>query len=94
MTATQTGEPMTTPQRPDALEESRRITSSGRRQRERVDEAIAAITDRMPDLIIDGQACPFALDAYLRLKGSSDRVLTPAAVRSERAKLLDRHAAA
>ncbi len=85
---------MSTPQRSDALEESRRITSSGRRQRERVDEAMGAIVERMPDLVINGKPCPFALDAYLRLKGSSDRVLTPAAVRNERTKLLDRHTAA
>lgn len=86
---------MSTPapqQRPDALAAARKITHMEAARRERAAAAIAAIVERMPDLCDDrGRPCPFAVEAYLRLKGASDRTITPAAVRDERRKRLDWH---
>ena len=69
-------------------------TTFGVARQRRALAAVAACAAHLPDLNDSrGRPCTFAVDAYLRLKGASDRAVTPAAVRNERRKLLDGHKA-
>ena len=73
---------------------ARQITSFDVDRQRRALAAVDACAAHLPDLNDDrGRPCTFAVDAYLRLKGASDRDVTPAAVRNERRKLLEGHKA-
>ena len=73
---------------------ARQITGFDVDRQHRAVAAVAACAAHLPDLNDkQGRPCTFAVDAYLRLKGATDRDVTPAAVRNERRKLLDGHKA-